>query len=142
MVKDKFIMKLLEMLNGAVLRHKADSILLSGGLDTSALALIASRAYKMEAMTVAFKDRPGPDVKYSQLIAGFLKIKRHLRMFDLDEALYAINDVISILRTFDPAEIRNGITIFFGLKHAKKLGFNSVMTGDGGTSCSPGMIIC
>jgi len=119
---------LLEM---AVKKNLAEGILLSGGLDTSILAVIASKFVSLEAVTVAFQDAPAPDVKYAVFMANKLGVKHIVHVFNEDELYDAFPVVVKTMRSFDPMEIRNSVTIYIGLKAAKEIGMHAVMTGDG-----------
>jgi asparagine synthase (glutamine-hydrolysing) len=123
--------KLRLLLEMAVKKNLAESILLSGGLDTSILAVIASRFTSLKAVTVAFKNAPASDVEYAALIANKLGLKHIVHVFNEDELYTAIPVVVKTLKSFDPMEIRNSVTIYVGLKVAKEDGVHTVMTGDG-----------
>ncbi len=104
---------------------KPDSILLSGGLDSSIVALSAKKAV---AFTVVLEGGAS-DLFYSKLVSSFLSLNHKIRVVKMDEALEAIPLVIKYLKTFDPA-IPNDLCVFFGLIEAKKES-DSIMTGDG-----------
>ncbi|MGD0330382.1 MAG: asparagine synthase-related protein [Nitrososphaeria archaeon] len=123
--------KLRFLLENAVKKDLAEGILLSGGLDTSILAVIASKFIPLKAVTVAFQNAPAPDVEYATLIANKLGLKHNIHIFNVDELYDAIPIVVKSLRSFDPMEIRNSITIYVGLRVAKEEGISTVMTGDG-----------
>ena len=112
-------------------KNLAEAILLSGGLDTSILAVIASRFIPLKAVTVAFQNAPAPDVEYAVLMANKLGLKHTTHIFSEDELYDAISTVVKTMRSFDPMEIRNSVTIYVGLKVAKESGICAVMTGDG-----------
>jgi asparagine synthase (glutamine-hydrolysing) len=114
-------------LKEAVGRSRADSILLSGGLDTSILAFVARPS---AGFTVALKDSPASDLSYSEKIAKLLGIHRKKMEFTTEEALVTLPDVVGILKTFDLA-LPNDLSIYFALKLAWENGISSVMTGDG-----------
>lgn len=118
--------QLKERLIESVQRNMASGLLLSGGLDS---AILASIDPKIMAITVRLLEY-GEDKGYAAQVAGFLKVKHHQRVVDIDEAIDSIPEVIRILKTFDPA-IPNDIVVFFGLKEAKKISVDAVMTGDG-----------
>jgi asparagine synthase (glutamine-hydrolysing) len=111
----------------AVERHRADAILLSGGLDTSILAYLARLSL---AFTVSFKDSDAHDLEYAERVADLLSFEHRQREFDELEALEVLPHVVGILKTFDPA-LPNDLTIYFGLECARQNGVSSVMTGDG-----------
>lgn len=122
--------KIRVLLDKAVERNLTDGILLSGGLDTSILALVTSKYANLSAFTVAFKPAEAPDIQYAQLIANKLKLDHRIYYFDEDEVYSAIHSVIKTLRLFDPMEVRNSVAIFIGMQVAMRSGTKSVMTGD------------
>ena len=83
----------------------------------------------VKAITVSLESF-GEDVSYAKLIAKHLKLNHYRRTVNVDEAIDAIPDVIKILKSFDPA-IPNDLVVYFGLKVAKEMGIEEVMTGDG-----------
>lgn len=124
------IMKLMVALDESVRENMCEGILLSGGLDTSIMAVIASKYNpNLKAFTVAFGK--APDLEYSRKLAGRLSLEHHILTLDEKELIANIKPTIEILHSFDPMEIRNSVTIYSCLKFAKKYA-KSVMTGDGG----------
>jgi len=119
-----------KLLRNAVERNLTEGILLSGGLDTSILAFLASKFTSLKAYTVAL-NAEAPDAKYSTLVADYLGLKHYIYYFREEELYDTARDVIKIMRTFDPMEVRNDIAIHLGLKIAKEDGVPSIMTGDG-----------
>jgi len=111
----------------AVERNRADAILLSGGLDTSVLALLAKPKI---AFTVALKGSRARDIYYSEKVSRLLAIEHKKMEFTFKEALDALPEVIGILKTFDLA-LPNDLSIYFALKLAKENNVSAVMTGDG-----------
>ncbi len=109
-----------------VKREKADCLLFSGGLDTSILACLAP---EIKAITVTL-EAFGEDINYANLLANRLNLLHYHRVVSIEEAIGAIPEVIRILETFDPA-IPNDLAVYFGLKLAKDLGVQEIMTGDG-----------
>jgi asparagine synthase (glutamine-hydrolysing) len=71
------------------------------------------------------------DVKYAKLMAKQLNIEHYMNPFDADEVFEAIPDVVKVLGSFDPMEVRNSITIMIGLRFAKSYGSTKLITGDG-----------
>jgi asparagine synthase (glutamine-hydrolysing) len=128
---EKICFELRSLLEEAVKKNLAEGILLSGGLDTSVLAVIASKITLLKAFTVAFQGFPAPDVKYATLMAKRLHLTNVVHYFDKDELYDAIQTVVKTMRSFDPMEVRNSTAILIGLKVAKEKGINTVMTGDG-----------
>ncbi len=123
--------KLRSLLEKAVKRNLAEGILLSGGLDTSVLALIASKYVSLKAFTVALEGTSAPDVKYATLMAKKLGIKHFIRYFGENELYDAIRSVVKTVKSFDPMEVRNSTAVYVALKMVKEENLSMVMTGDG-----------
>lgn len=118
------------LLEGAVRRNLTDCILLSGGLDTSIVTAVASKYSKLTGITVSLGE--APDVRFAQLIAEKYGLKHHIVRVDRNDVERAIFEVVRVMQSFDPMEIRNDATIMIGLENARELGFDGVMTGDAG----------
>ena len=114
-----------------VQKNLTDGILFSGGLDTSIVAYEAAKHTKLEAFTVAFENSPALDIKYAKLMADLLKMNHTIHVFGEQEMYSAIQDVIKVLKLFDPMDVRNSVAAYVGLKAAKENGIKDVMTGDG-----------
>jgi asparagine synthase (glutamine-hydrolysing) len=127
----KITLELQILLEKAVKKNLAQGILLSGGLDTSILAVVASKFVSLKAFTVALQGAPAPDVKYATLMANRLRLKHSVHYFGEDELYDGVKKVVKTLKSFDPMEIRNSAAVYVGLKMAKENGVNAVMTGDG-----------
>ncbi|RLE54851.1 MAG: hypothetical protein DRJ40_09730 [Thermoprotei archaeon] len=123
--------ELRKLLAEAVRRNLGEAVLLSGGLDSSVVAYLASKLTKVEAITVLVKSNCAKDREYASLMAKFLNMEHHIIEVSIDEVLRHIPRVIEIMRTFDPMQVRNDVVIYLGLTRAKSLGFSSIMTGDG-----------
>ena len=119
-----------EALESAVERNRADAILLSGGLDTSIIAALASRKNTLRAYTIALEGAPSPDVEYANLMADALGLQHNLHTFSVDEFMEKLPEVVAILKVFDPMEIRNSAAVYIGMKEAKKDGVSTFLTGD------------
>lgn len=124
--------RLRRKLEEAVEKRSYDSAFLSGGLDTSVINYIASRhGNDFESISVGFEESSMKDLKYAEIMEEELNLDLHVFTFDFEEAKNAARDVVKIMRSFDPIEIRNDISIYVGLKKAKELGLESILTGDG-----------
>ncbi len=128
---NKIIMKLRNLVDESVRANICEGILLSGGLDTSILAAIASGYAKLDAFTIGFKDSYAPDIEYSKLASKKFNLNHIIYQFNEEELYNAIPCTIRITKSFDPMEIRNSLVIFIGLRLAKEYGIGSIMTGDG-----------
>lgn len=123
---------IIKALGESVRRNLSDGLLLSGGLETTIIAYLASRWSKPGCITVALTGAPAPDINYAKLVASRLGLKHHVHYFGDDEVNEATRAVIRIMKSFDPMEIRNSVAIYIGLKVAKDQGMSTIMTGDGG----------
>jgi len=123
--------RVVKLLDESVERNLTDGILLSGGLDTSILAYLASKRVKLKAFTAALRNVPASDIKCAMLVANRLGLKHFVHNFGEEELYEAIRVIVKTMDSFDPMEIRNSITIYIGLKKVKEEGINTVVTGDG-----------
>jgi asparagine synthase (glutamine-hydrolysing) len=123
--------ELRHILERAVERNQGPCILLSGGLDASILAAIAARHFPFKAITVAFDDAEAPDVTFARRMAGHLGLEHIIHRFNWAEVLEASPEVVKVMHTFDPMEVRNDVAIFIALRHAKANNLTATITGDG-----------
>jgi len=118
-----------------VTKGNYDVLLLSGGIDTSFIALSIRDSIKY-AITVAF-NYEAPDIKYARLVSNYLGLKHVITTLSnvkqvskvIDEYL---NELLPIIKTIDPIEVACDVPLYIGLKTALELGCNGVVTGDGG----------
>ncbi len=128
---DEVAYELRNLIEKAVKKNLTEDMLFSGGIDTSILATIVSEHVRIRGFTCAFKQADALDVKYAKLMAKQLNIEHYMNPFDADEVFEAIPDVVKVLGSFDPMEVRNSITIMIGLRFAKSYGSTKLITGDG-----------
>jgi asparagine synthase (glutamine-hydrolysing) len=118
----------------AVRETMGDSIVLSGGLDTSIIVAIVSSVLKLSdkvrAYTITLEDAPSPDLQYSKLVSNRFGLSHRLDSITFAELDKELPQVIRVLRSFDPMEIRNSIVAYIGMKKAKSEGCSKIMTGD------------
>lgn len=100
--------------------------LLLGGLDSAILACLNTEAV---CITVSLGENSG-DITSAMLLQTCLNLKMHHRKVEIDEAIEAIPVVIKMLKSFDPA-LPNDLAVYFGLEAARKLGLDTIATGDG-----------
>jgi len=122
---------IIQALEESVRRNLTDGLLLSGGLDTSILAYLASKYGKPGCITVALRGAPAPDVDYAKLVASQLGLRHNVHYFGNEEVDEGIRAVIRIMKSFDPMEIRNSVAIYIALKVGRDQGMSTFMTGDG-----------
>ena len=116
------------LLTDSVKRNFSKLVLLSGGLDSSILASIIRPEC---SITVGLGDKARDFFFANEIAKRYCTI--HLQVILNYETLISImHDLIRILKTFDPIEIRNSSVIYAGINEARHKGYSSVMTGDGG----------
>jgi asparagine synthase (glutamine-hydrolysing) len=119
-----------KVIRGSAQRNLGDSILLSGGLDTTIIAHLAAPA-RPKCYTVFFPLWDAPDVPYARSTAKRLGLDWELIELRPEVLPERLSEVIRALRTFDPMEVRNSLTVYQGMMAARDGGFSHVMTGDG-----------
>ena len=91
-----------------VLASSADGILFSGGLDTSVLAAIAaSLGRRLQAVMVSVAEGTGLDEPFARLMVERLRIDLEILRPSLHELVDRMPELIRLLRTFDPMELRS-----------------------------------
>jgi len=91
-----------------VLASSADGILFSGGLDTSVLAAIAaSHGRRPQEVMVSVAECTGLDEPFARLMVERLGIDLEILRPSLHELVDRMPELIRLLRTFDPMELRS-----------------------------------
>ena len=123
-------LELRSRVTAAVPTPSPPGLLLSGGLDTSVVAEVAHRRGLREAVTVITSDE-APDRPFARDVAHRLGLSHHEVLTDLPGLLADLPNVVRVLATFDPMELRNSVVVARGLREARRLGLREVLTGDG-----------
>ncbi|MDR2707685.1 MAG: asparagine synthase C-terminal domain-containing protein [Nitrososphaerota archaeon] len=109
-----------------------DGMLFSAGTDTSIIAYEAIKHNPdISTLTIAFKQGDPKDTFYVKKMVEFLKLNHETFSFDIKEALENVPKVVKALKTFDPMDVRNSISIYIGVVHLKEQGLSKILTGDG-----------
>lgn len=119
-------------------------VLISGGLDSSLIAAIASKYRKkrvesgdqeeawwprLHSFAVGLED--SPDLKYARKVADYIGTVHHEILFTIQEAFDAIRDVIYHLETFDVTTIRAATPMYLMARKIKSMGIKMVLSGEG-----------
>jgi len=118
-------------------------VLLSGGLDSSLVASIASRLIKrnnsetdhyswfprLHSFCIGLTN--SPDLKAAQTVANFLGTVHHSYTYTIQEGLDAIREVIYHLETYDTTTIRAATPMFLMSRKIKAMGIKMVLSGEG-----------
>jgi asparagine synthase (glutamine-hydrolysing) len=123
--------QLRHLLEAVVWARPAEGILLSAGLDTSAIAALAhAGGVRPRAVTVCW-DATAPDHAFAVELAGRLGLEHEVVWADAGALLAAMPAMIGILRSFDPMELRNSAVQYLGLRALAARGARSAWVGDG-----------
>lgn len=111
-------------------------VLLSGGLDSSIIAALASAAqhewdYMPAINTFSIGLEGSPDLEAAELVAKHIGTNHRSYKFTVDEALNAIPEVIRHLETYDVTTIRAGVPMYLLARKIKATGVKMVLSGEG-----------
>ncbi|KAG1666782.1 hypothetical protein FOA52_004618 [Chlamydomonas sp. UWO 241] len=114
-------------------------VLLSGGLDSSLVASIASRICnegpdkqmwgRLHSFCIGLEG--SPDLAAARKVADFLKTDHHDFTFTVQEGIDAISNVINHIESFDVTTIRASTPMFLMSRKIKALGVKMVLSGEG-----------
>ena len=127
---EEFVKEIKSLVSQAVANSNYDCISLSGGLDRSILASCIMDK-KINAFVLVAKDFASKDLMYAQLVAKQNHLNLKVISANVEDLLSAAEEIIKILKVFNPIEIRNNIVVYLTMKTAKESGCSSIMTGDG-----------
>jgi asparagine synthase (glutamine-hydrolysing) len=128
--RDK-IGRLRELLTEQVLASSADGIVFSGGLDTSIVAEIAtSHGRRLLGVMISVAEGTGLDEPFARVMVERLGLVLDILRPTLHDLLERMPELIALLQTFDPMELRNSIVAYLALEAARKRGLSAVLTGD------------
>jgi asparagine synthase (glutamine-hydrolysing) len=104
-------------------------ISLSGGLDSSIVALLADAGTeRLHSFAVGM--RGSEDLRAAREVAALLGTRHHERIYTEEEMLAALPEVIYHLESFDPALVRSAIPNFFLAEMASRY-VKVILTGEG-----------
>ncbi|CAM6020844.1 unnamed protein product [Sphagnum balticum] len=115
-------------------------VLLSGGLDSSLVAAVASRhlndteaanVWGAQLHTFSVGLKGSPDLRAAKEVADYLKTNHHEFTFTVQDGLDAISDVIYHTETYDVTTIRASTPMFLMTRKIKALGVKMVLSGEG-----------
>ncbi|KAL9276004.1 Asparagine synthetase [glutamine-hydrolyzing] 2-like protein [Drosera capensis] len=115
-------------------------VLLSGGLDSSLVAAVASRhlaefegAYQWGSQlhTFCIGLKGSPDLKAAREVANYLGTRHHEFHFTVQEGIDALEEVVYHVETYDVTTIRASTPMFLMSRKIKSLGVKMVLSGEG-----------
>ena len=118
--------------------------LLSGGLDSSLIAAIASkelkkRGQKLRTFSIGMED--GTDIEYARIVAKHIDSEHTEFNFTEEEGLEAIENVIKATETYDITTIRASVGQYLiGKNISEKTNIKVVLNGDGADEAQMGYL--
>ncbi|XP_042444320.1 asparagine synthetase [glutamine-hydrolyzing] 2-like [Zingiber officinale] len=115
-------------------------VLLSGGLDSSLVAAVASRhlskakvarQWGSQLHTFCIGLKGSPDLKAAREVADYLGTFHHEFHFTVQEGIDALDEVIYHIETYDVTTIRASTPMFLMSRKIKSLGVKMVLSGEG-----------
>jgi len=115
-------------------------ILLSGGLDSSLVASIAVKYIREHPEiygenpnihTFSIGDKDSTDLPYARLVADFLGTTHHEIDFTVEEGINSIDEIVSVLETYDITTIRASTPHYLMSRKIKSMGVKMVLSGEG-----------
>ncbi len=110
-------------------------VLISGGLDSSIIAAIATRIHTekklppLHSFSIGLKD--STDVVFARKVAQYLGTIHHEITFTIQEGMDALRDIIYHLETFDVTTIRASTPMYLMARKIKSMGIKMVLSGEG-----------
>ncbi len=106
-------------------------VYLSGGLDSSVVAALASEISSEQISTYTVGVKGSKDIEYASIVADRIGSKPHVYTYNLDEMLDILPLVIYHLESFDCAYVRSSIPNFIAARQAAADGRRVMLTGEG-----------
>ena len=120
--------------------------LLSGGMDSSVINLLASDFYQETSgnnarlKTFALGVGESEDIQNARLLARHINSDHHELIVDLKDILEVLPEVIYYLESFDPSLVRSSVSNYLISKYAKNQGIELLLSGEGGDEIFCGYI--
>jgi len=111
--------------------------LLSGGIDSSVITYLASKAYREKfgrdtrLKTFALGVGESSDIRNARDVATYINTDHHELIVDLEEILKILPDVIYYLESFDPSLVRSSVSNFLISRYAREHGIQILLSGEG-----------
>ncbi len=112
--------------------------LLSGGIDSSVIAFLASEVLREQKgtetrlKTFAIGLGESSDIQNARIMAALMNSDHHELIVNLEQALEVLPEVIYYLESFDPSLVRSAIANFLISRYAHDQGIKVLLSGEGG----------
>ena len=137
-IRNSINSKLTEAVKKRMMSDVPFGVLLSGGLDSSLIASIASRVLKnnpgsfgnkLHTFSIGLKN--SPDIVAARKVAAHLKTEHHELSFTIQDGIDCLRNLIYHLETFDVTTIRASTPMFLMSRKIKSYGIKMVLSGEG-----------
>lgn len=111
--------------------------LLSGGLDSSVVTALAARLLRTADPTRRLPtfsvgvDPDAPDLRAARDLAAYLGTDHHEVVFDPDEGVARLGEIIYHLESYDVSLVRGSVPMYFLMRRVHAEGVKVVLAGDG-----------
>lgn len=124
--------QLRELLEKAVEKNcnKKTGIVFSSGIDSSIIALLASKFCKVTAYTIGIRD--SPDLEYARKAKKFFDFDIKINEIDKKKIEDVLPELLSIVGKPEPMHIAVSIPVYFASKKAHEDGLKIMLSGQGG----------
>lgn len=110
-------------------------VLISGGLDSSIIAAIASKFHKQKGLpplhSFSIGLRDSSDLEFARKVSMHLGTMHHEIQFTIEEGIDVIKDVIYHIESFDVTTVRASVPMYLMAQKIKSLGIKMVLSGEG-----------
>lgn len=112
--------------------------LLSGGMDSSVINYVGSKAYKKRfgqsarLKTFALGVGESEDIRSARIMASHIDSEHHELIVDLRQILEVLPEVIFYLESFDPSLVRSAVSNYLISRYASQQGIQLLLSGEGG----------
>ena len=117
-----------QALKDSILRFKPDSVMVSGGIDSSVLAAIAVKEFQ-DIKLISAGTKNSEDVYYAGILSGELNSHLYTVMITEENIIHAIKELKEL--KLDIYSIIMGITEFLSIEKAKGMGLKRLISGIG-----------
>lgn len=129
-----------------LMAHRRIGCLLSGGLDSSLVSALLMKLskesgihYPLQTFSIGMED--SPDILAARKVASHIGSDHHEVVFDFEEGVQAIEDVIFSLETYDITTVRSSIGMYLVSKYIRKNTDSVVIfSGEGADELTQGYI--
>ncbi|KAG8443097.1 hypothetical protein GDO86_011786 [Hymenochirus boettgeri] len=129
-----------------LMAHRRIGCLLSGGLDSSLVAATVlklmkqcSKPYPLQTFAIGMED--SPDLLAAKKVASYIGSEHHEIIFDPEEGIQAIDEVIFSLETYDITTVRASVGMYLLSKYIRKKTDSVVIfSGEGSDELTQGYI--